>query len=189
MIISIASGKGGTGKTLVATSLALSLNDRDNVQLLDCDVEEPNDHLFLKPAFTRSKTVSIPIPKVDEEKCTYCGKCAEACPSGNITLVKSISGILHKIDRKKCKGRGECAKACPNDALKLVGYAKNAEDIFSIILEDYLFSQINLEAVIGEPCLVLYPVQLGTTEDSLHPGGKLLHPHWFGAVVIGALVQ
>ena len=74
-----------------------------------------------------------------EDRCALCGKCAEACPSGNITLVKSVSGIVHKIDRKKCKGRGECVKACPNDALKLVGYAKNAEEIFSIILEDYLF--------------------------------------------------
>jgi len=70
MIISVASGKGGTGKTLVATSLALSLKERDNVQLLDCDVEEPNDHIFMKPAISRSEAVSIPVPKVDEEKCT-----------------------------------------------------------------------------------------------------------------------
>jgi len=77
MIISIASGKGGTGKTLVATSLALSLKDIDKVQILDCDVEEPNDHVFLKPIITRSEAVSILVPKVDEAKCTYCGKCAE----------------------------------------------------------------------------------------------------------------
>jgi len=80
MIISVASGKGGTGKTLVATSLALSLKDGDRVQLLDCDVEEPNDHVFLKPQITDSKAVSILVPKVDEDKCTYCGKCAEVLP-------------------------------------------------------------------------------------------------------------
>ena len=79
MIISVASGKGGTGKTLVATSLALSLKDSDKVQLLDCDVEEPNDHVFLKPEITRRKAVSIMVPKIDEDKCTYCGKCAEVC--------------------------------------------------------------------------------------------------------------
>jgi MinD superfamily P-loop ATPase len=79
MIISVASGKGGTGKTLVATSLALSLKDRERVQLLDCDVEEPNDHIFLKPVITGSEAVCIPIPEVDEKKCTYCGKCAEVC--------------------------------------------------------------------------------------------------------------
>jgi len=72
MIISVASGKGRTGKTLVATSLALSLKERGNVQLLDCDVEEPNDHVFLKPIITRSEIASIPVPKVDEDKCTYC---------------------------------------------------------------------------------------------------------------------
>jgi len=79
VIVSVASGKGGTGKTLVATSLALSLANRHPVQLLDCDVEEPNDHVFLKPNFTRKEAVFIPIPKVDEDKCTYCGKCAEVC--------------------------------------------------------------------------------------------------------------
>jgi MinD superfamily P-loop ATPase len=65
MIISVASGKGGTGKTLVATSLALSVKERDNVQLLDCDVEEPNTHVFLKPVITSSEAVCIPVPHVD----------------------------------------------------------------------------------------------------------------------------
>jgi len=74
MIISVASGKGGTGKTLVATSLVLSLKDRNKVQLLDCDVEEPNDHIFLKPVITRSEAVCIPIPEIDEKKCTFCGR-------------------------------------------------------------------------------------------------------------------
>ena len=67
MIISVASGKGGTGKTLVATNLALSLQDETEVQFLDCDVEEPNAHILLKPAIERRETVSIPIPQVDEE--------------------------------------------------------------------------------------------------------------------------
>ncbi len=79
MIISIASGKGGTGKTLVATNLARSLKDTHKVQILDCDVEEPNDHTFMKPSITRSEAVSIPVPKVEEEQCTHCGKCAEIC--------------------------------------------------------------------------------------------------------------
>lgn len=70
MIISIASGKGGTGKTLVATSLAFALKDRDRVQLLDCDVEEPNAHIFMKPVITHSEVVSIPVPKIAEDKCT-----------------------------------------------------------------------------------------------------------------------
>src|SRR4030043_481553 len=74
MIISVASGKGGTGKTTVAVNLALALN---NIQFLDCDVEEPNAHLFLKPKITNKKISTILIPEVDESKCDYCGKCRD----------------------------------------------------------------------------------------------------------------
>jgi len=113
MIISVASGKGGTGKTLVATSLALSLKERDNVQLLDCDVEEPNDHVFMKPAFTRSEAVSIPVPKVDEEKCTYCGKCAEVCAYNAIAVMKQKVLIFPEL----CHGCGACSYLCPEKAI------------------------------------------------------------------------
>ena len=70
MIISVASGKGGTGKTTISTSLALSLGD---VHFLDCDVEEPNAHIFLKPNIDERISVGIPVPEVDETKCTFCG--------------------------------------------------------------------------------------------------------------------
>ncbi|HEY50975.1 MAG TPA: P-loop NTPase [Dehalococcoidia bacterium] len=113
MVISVASGKGGTGKTLVATSLALSLKDREKVQLLDCDVEEPNAHLFLKPTFTHSKTVSIPIPKVDEERCAYCGKCAEACHFNAIAVMKEKVLIFREL----CHGCGVCSYVCPESAI------------------------------------------------------------------------
>ena len=113
MIISIASGKGGTGKTLVATSLALSLKERDNVQLLDCDVEEPNDYIFLKPTITRSEAVSIPIPKVDEEKCTYCGKCAEACHFNAIAVMERKVLVFPEL----CHGCGACSYLCPEKAI------------------------------------------------------------------------
>ncbi|MGB2783482.1 MAG: P-loop NTPase, partial [Atribacterota bacterium] len=76
MIISVASGKGGTGKTTIAVNLALALakDKGKNVKFLDCDVEEPNAHLFLKPVITSSESVEIPVPKIDDEKCNYCGK-------------------------------------------------------------------------------------------------------------------
>ena len=77
MIISIASGKGGTGKTTVATNLAVSIGS--NVQLIDCDVEEPNAHLFIHPFFDETETVTTPVPQVDLKKCTRCGKCSELC--------------------------------------------------------------------------------------------------------------
>ena len=113
MIISIASGKGGTGKTLVATSLACSLRGRDKVQLLDCDVEEPDDHVFLKPAITRSEAVSIPIPKVDEERCTHCGKCAEVCAYNAIAVTKQKVLVFPEL----CHGCGACSYLCPEKAI------------------------------------------------------------------------
>jgi MinD superfamily P-loop ATPase len=113
MIISVASGKGGTGKTLVATSLAISLKDSDKVQLLDCDVEEPNDHVFLKPEITGVNAVSIMVPKVDEEKCTYCGKCAEVCAYNAIAVLGNYVMTFHQL----CHGCGACSYLCPEKAI------------------------------------------------------------------------
>lgn len=113
MIISIASGKGGTGKTLVATSLALSLKDRERVQLLDCDVEEPNDHIFLKPVITHSEAVCIQAPRVDEEKCTYCGKCAEVCAYHAIAVFPEHVMVFPQL----CHGCGACGYLCLEKAI------------------------------------------------------------------------
>jgi len=113
MIISVASGKGGTGKTLVATSLALSLKDRDKVQLLDCDVEEPNAHVFLKPVITSSESVYIQVPKVDEDKCTYCGKCAQVCAYHAIAVLGEHVLTFPQL----CHGCGACSYLCPENAI------------------------------------------------------------------------
>ena len=111
MIISIASGKGGTGKTTVATNLARSIGA--NVQLLDCDVEEPNAHLFINPSFESSETVSMPVPEVDEEKCTYCGKCAEICQFKAIAVVNENVLIFEEL----CHSCGGCWEVCPEGAI------------------------------------------------------------------------
>jgi len=113
VIISVASGKGGTGKTLVATSLALSLAATGKVRLLDCDVEEPNDHIFLKPTITRSEPVTIPVPRVDEGKCNYCGKCAEVCAYNAIAVIKEKVLVFPEL----CHGCGACSYLCPEDAI------------------------------------------------------------------------
>jgi len=113
MIISVASGKGGTGKTLVATSLALSLEARERVQLLDCDVEEPNAHVFLKPVITCSEPVNIPVPKVDEDKCTYCGKCARVCVYHAIVVLGEHVLTFPQL----CHGCGACSYLCPENAI------------------------------------------------------------------------
>ncbi|MFA5309501.1 MAG: ATP-binding protein [Dehalococcoidales bacterium] len=113
MIISVASGKGGTGKTLVATSLVFSLKDGYRVQLLDCDVEEPNDHIFLKPDITGRESVGIPVPKVDKEKCTYCGKCAEVCAYHAIAVISKNVLVFPHL----CHGCGACGYLCPEKAI------------------------------------------------------------------------
>ena len=114
MIITVASGKGGTGKTTFAVNLAYSLAQRgENVRLLDCDVEEPNDHLFVRPDFTDESVVTVPKPVCDQAKCTGCGKCAEACNYNAIAVVNGKVMIFNEL----CHSCGVCSYVCPEDAL------------------------------------------------------------------------
>jgi MinD superfamily P-loop ATPase len=115
MILSIASGKGGTGKTLVATSLALSLGKQ--VQILDCDVEEPNVHVLLRPTIVQSKPVCIPVPKIDKAKCTYCGECAKVCAYHALAVVKKLVLMFPEL----CHGCGACSYLCPAKAISEEG--------------------------------------------------------------------
>ncbi|NQT74111.1 MAG: P-loop NTPase [Chloroflexi bacterium] len=114
MIVSIASGKGGTGKTLVATSLALALAPQHKVQLLDCDVEEPNDHIFMKPVFEKKEAATIPVPVIDEQKCTHCGKCSEVCVYNALAVLKTMVMTFHEL----CHGCGACTYLCPEQAIR-----------------------------------------------------------------------
>jgi MinD superfamily P-loop ATPase len=113
MKISVASGKGGTGKTLVATSLALSLKDNYRVTLLDCDVEEPNDQVFLQPIINHSEPVHIMVPVIAEDKCTYCGKCAEVCAYKAIAVLAEHILVFDEL----CHGCGACSYLCPEKAI------------------------------------------------------------------------
>jgi MinD superfamily P-loop ATPase len=115
MIISIASGKGGTGKTTVATNLAFALGQ--GVQLLDCDVEEPNAHLFIQPEIEKRETISTPVPVVDEEKCTLCGKCGEICQFKAIVVIGNTVLPFHEL----CHSCGGCMEVCPADAIREEG--------------------------------------------------------------------
>jgi len=115
MIISIASGKGGTGKTTVATNLALFLSGEksQNIQFLDCDVEEPNAHIFLKPQIEKSQPVSLLIPSVDRKKCTFCGECAKVCAYNAIVVLKKEVLTFPEL----CHGCGGCSLLCPEKAI------------------------------------------------------------------------
>jgi len=111
MIISVASGKGGTGKTTIAVNLAAALDS--DVQLLDCDVEEPNAHLFIRPDITRSETVTASVPEVDNTKCTGCGKCGEICQFKAIAVINKIVLTFPEL----CHSCGGCMEVCPEKAI------------------------------------------------------------------------
>ena len=113
MIISIASGKGGTGKTTVAVNLVLALAESEEVQLLDCDVEEPNAHIFLNPEITEQKKAFIPVPGINKEKCTFCGKCAKACEFNAIAILPDNFMLFKEL----CHGCGLCTMVCPQKAI------------------------------------------------------------------------
>ena len=114
-LIAVASGKGGTGKTTIATNLAHYIAGLGQpVQYLDCDVEEPNGHIFLKPNIEKTQDVTVDVPEVDLQKCNSCGKCGEICQYGAIICVKENVLTFEQL----CHSCGGCFRVCPVDAIK-----------------------------------------------------------------------
>lgn len=111
MNICVASGKGGTGKTTVVTNLAVAIGS--DVQLLDCDVEEPNAHLFIQPEFDETQIVTTPVPDIDMDKCTLCGKCSDICQFKAIVVVGETVLAFEEL----CHSCGGCMAVCPESAI------------------------------------------------------------------------
>jgi MinD superfamily P-loop ATPase len=122
MIVTVASGKGGTGKTTIAVSLALSLAEGNDTAdskcplLLDCDVEEPNAALYLHPQIESSREVGLLIPKVDFSTCTYCGICDDICRYNAITVFGDQVLVFPDL----CHGCGSCKLLCPEGSIEEV---------------------------------------------------------------------
>lgn len=121
MIITVASGKGGTGKTTIATNMALSL---PQAQYIDCDVEEPNGNLFLRARIEQRLEVGKPLPEIDYQRCTFCGECAQACEFNALVVLKKKVLVFPEL----CHGCGVCNFVCPEKAVregeKIIGVAE-----------------------------------------------------------------
>ncbi len=117
MRIAVASGKGGTGKTTIATGLAVEYASLgQNVAYFDCDVEAPNGEIFLRPSLDESHAVEVPVPVFDADRCTMCGRCCEACRFNALACLKNSVLAFHEL----CHGCGVCSIVCPAGAVSYV---------------------------------------------------------------------
>lgn len=161
MKIAIASGKGGTGKTTIATNLACSIaRIGHTVQYLDCDVEEPNGHIFLKPEIEATQDVTIGVPDVDITLCDGCGKCSQLCQYSAIVCLKGTVMTFEQL----CHSCGGCMAICPQSAIKekqrKIGVAEFGQ------ANGVLYGAGKLDiGAIQSPALIRYVKQKGTQSD------------------------
>ncbi|MCD6594538.1 ATP-binding protein [bacterium] len=136
MIVSVASGKGGTGKTTVAVSLAISAAP---IALVDSDVEEPNANILLRADHSTSRKASLPFPVIDMKKCDFCEKCSDFCAYNGIVVLKGLKVFAVP---EICKSCGGCKIVCPQDAIseepRDIGYIKFGERLGIQIVEGEL---------------------------------------------------
>lgn len=159
MIISVASGKGGTGKTTVSTNLSLSIDQE--VQLLDCDVEEPNAHLFLNPILEKKETVNAPVPKIDLKKCTFCKKCMDICRYGAIAVLKKDVLIFENL----CHSCGGCFEVCPEDAVSEQERSLGHIELGSVNELSFIHGRLDIGQVMVPP--IIKKVRSHTDSDMI----------------------
>jgi len=158
MKIVIASGKGGTGKTLVAINLALSV---DADQVLDCDVEEPNDYIFIKPSRTITESVDLLVPEIDESKCTYCRKCAEFCQFNALFVAGETCMVFPAL----CHSCGGCKLVCPTEAINEKQRSIGEIYIGDVNGMELVYGKLNIGEALAVP--VISAVKKKSKDDGL----------------------
>ena len=158
MIITVASGKGGTGKTTVAVNLALSL---ENVQLLDCDVEEPNSHILLHPKITKIEPMYTKVPVISEELCNYCGKCSKFCAYNALFVAPKTAMVFPEL----CHSCGGCTLVCPKKAIteteRQIGVIKKgkADDV------EIVYGELNVGEAMAVPLIKAVKNQIKSNKN------------------------
>jgi len=147
MILAIASGKGGTGKTTMAVNLACALDT--NVQLLDCDVEEPNAQLFLKGTPVKQEVANIPVPLVNETLCDGCGECGRFCEYHAIVSFGSKPLVFPEM----CHGCGGCLKVCPRQAIREIDYHIGTVETFRSGKITLIQGKLDIGAAMAPPLI------------------------------------
>ena len=147
MILAVASGKGGTGKTTLSVSLARVMEAA--VQVADCDVEEPNAHLFLPGTETRTEVVAIPVPEVDESLCDGCGECGRFCRFHAIVSFGTKPLVFPEL----CHGCGGCVRVCPRKAIRETDHAIGTVETSQAGNVSLVHGRLNVGAPMAPPLI------------------------------------
>jgi len=158
MIISVGSGKGGTGKTSVAVNLALSLGD---VKLLDCDVEEPNAHLLLHPEINKKEPVYTSIPKVDRQLCNTCGECTKFCQFNAIFVAPEKILVFPDL----CHSCGGCALVCPKKAITWEKHRIGMLNFGTRDGVDLIYGELEVSKHLAVPVIIAVKKQIKAAEN------------------------
>jgi len=162
MKIAVASGKGGTGKTTLATNLAYTagLNER-NVTYLDCDVEEPNGAIFLKPTINKQEPIERLVPVIDKARCTFCGQCEQICQFSAVVLIKQSILIYPEM----CHACGGCSLACPTGAVIEQAYQVGNLEIGRSGNIDFIQGILNIGEMMSPP--IIHAVRKAAPKDQV----------------------